>query len=295
MPFIGAKNVCKRPLAAMEWCCASLFCVCVCVLLASRRVGVAALNYYYRFAVYVGSISFIAIGCIPVFLIKPLDCINCYYIAKLLKHVTKLVGIEWELRNGHFLSERSGGVIVANHQSILDILGMFNIWDVMVRCTAVAKREVFWVWPFGLAAWLAGVIFINRGNAKQARKQLSDTSILLNKGKTKLWMFPEGTRNPDFTTLLQFKKGAFHMAISCQVPIYPVIYSPYYFINTKKKRFDKGHVIIKALPPIPTKGLTLEDLDRIMEETRSTMVKEYTELSEEVLASLPINCGVFNK
>lgn len=59
--------------------------------------------------------------------------------------------------------------------------------------------------------------------------------------QTKLWMFPEGTRNPDFTTLLQFKKGAFHMAISCQVPIYPVIYSPYYFINTKKKRFDKGN------------------------------------------------------
>lgn len=68
---------------------------------------------------------------------------------------------------------------------------MFNIWDVMVRCTAVAKREVFWVWPFGLAAWLAGVIFINRGNAKQARKQLSDTSILLNKGKV-LYM----TSNP---------------------------------------------------------------------------------------------------
>jgi len=31
-------------------------------------------------------------------------------------------------------------IIVANHQSLLDILGMFDIWSVMDKCTVVAKK-----------------------------------------------------------------------------------------------------------------------------------------------------------
>lgn len=58
--------------------------------------------------------------------------------------------------------------------------------------------------------------------------------------QTKLWMFPEGTRNSSRTSLLPFKKGAFRVAITCQVPILPVVYSPYYFINDKKKDFGRG-------------------------------------------------------
>ena len=58
--------------------------------------------------------------------------------------------------------------------------------------------------------------------------------------QTKLWMFPEGTRNSSRTSLLPFKKGAFRVAITCQVPILPVVYSPYYFIDDKKKYFGRG-------------------------------------------------------
>jgi hypothetical protein len=58
--------------------------------------------------------------------------------------------------------------------------------------------------------------------------------------QTKLWMFPEGTRNSSRTSLLPFKKGAFRVAITCQVPILPVVYSPYYFIDDKKKCFGRG-------------------------------------------------------
>ena len=53
-------------------------------------------------------------------------------------------------------------------------------------------------------------------------------------------MFPEGTRNASRTSLLPFKKGAFRVAITCQVPILPVVYSPYHFIDDKKKDFGRG-------------------------------------------------------
>lgn len=58
--------------------------------------------------------------------------------------------------------------------------------------------------------------------------------------QTKIWLFPEGTRNKDFTKLLPFKKGAFNIAVAAQVPIIPVVFSPYYFINRKKNIFNKG-------------------------------------------------------
>ena len=50
--------------------------------------------------------------------------VSCFrYTSYLLKHVTKVLGITWELRGREHLAEDRGCVIVANHQSILDILG----------------------------------------------------------------------------------------------------------------------------------------------------------------------------
>lgn len=40
-----------------------------------------------------------------------------------LRHISKIVGIKWELRRGEILQEERGAVIVANHQSMFDILG----------------------------------------------------------------------------------------------------------------------------------------------------------------------------
>lgn len=58
--------------------------------------------------------------------------------------------------------------------------------------------------------------------------------------QTKIWLFPEGTRNKNYNTLLPFKKGAFNIAVAAQVPIIPVLFSPYYFINSQKYIFNKG-------------------------------------------------------
>lgn len=57
-------------------------------------------------------------------------------------------------------------------------------------------------------------------------------------------MFPEGTRNKNPEKLLPFKKGAFRVAIVCQIPVIPVVYSPYYFINSKKAYFGRGKEFI---------------------------------------------------
>ncbi|KAJ0181091.1 hypothetical protein K1T71_003176 [Dendrolimus kikuchii] len=233
--------------------------------------------------------SLTAIVLLPFFVFNPKNVKNSLFASQIVKHVTKVIEVKWHLRNGKVLAEDRGAVVVSNHQSSIDILGMFNIWHVADKVAAIARKEIFYVWPFGLAAYLAGVVFIDRNNSKDAYKQLKVTSEVMIKNKTKIWLFPEGTRNKDFTELLPFKKGAFNIAVAAQVPIIPVVFSPYYFINRKKYIFDKGHVIIQCLEPISTEGLTMEDVPNLIKKVRDLMDAAYKELSKEVLSALPPN------
>lgn len=118
--------------------------------------------------------------------------------------------------------------------------GMFDIWPIMNKCTVVAKRELFYCWPFGLAAWLCGLIFIDRMQSDKARESLYNAADIIKKKKIKLWVFPEGTRR-NTGEIHPFKKGAFHVAIAAQIPILPVVFSSYKtFLDDKKKNLTSG-------------------------------------------------------
>lgn len=171
------------------------------------------------------------------------------------------MGIKWELRGAEILSQDKSFVIVANHQSSIDVLGMLNIWHVMNKCTVVAKKELLFAFPFSLAAWLCGLIFIDRKHADRAKASINDSADYLKNNRIKLWIFPEGTRR-NTREIHEFKKGAFHFALTNQLPILPVVISSYSsFLDDKRRRFDQGNVIITTLPPIPTKGLTMDDIE----------------------------------
>ncbi|KRT81719.1 hypothetical protein AMK59_5396, partial [Oryctes borbonicus] len=102
-----------------------------------------------------------------------------------------LIGMKWILRGREHLEKNESFIIVSNHQSSLDILGMFDIWSIMDKCTVVAKKELFYAWPFGLAAWLCGLIFIDRMNLEKARKTMEEAAESIKTKQTKLWIFPE--------------------------------------------------------------------------------------------------------
>lgn len=67
-----------------------------------------------------------------------------------------------------------------------------DIWPVMNKTTVVAKRELLFVGPFGIAAYLSGLIFIDRVNGEKAKNTLNEAMEQLKQNKTKLWVFPEG-------------------------------------------------------------------------------------------------------
>ncbi|XP_012269768.1 1-acyl-sn-glycerol-3-phosphate acyltransferase alpha [Athalia rosae] len=242
-------------------------------------------RYYFKFLMYYGIVMANAVMVIPIMIFRPWDVKNLLLASSLCHHVSTLLGLRWELRGREHLEKEQACIIVANHQSSLDILGMFDIWPVMDKCTVVAKKEIFYAWPFGLAAWLSGLIFIDRMNSEKARLVINTATKHIIDQKIKLWVFPEGRR---FNTgeIHSFKKGAFHVAVSSQLPILPVVFSSYYFLSAEEKRLDPGRVVITTLPPISTKGLVKGDIEALMEKTRNMMMEVFHATNQEVQASL---------
>lgn len=217
---------------------------------------------------------------IPVMLLKPKDYRNGLFAAWGARQVSKLLNLSWHMRGKEHIVQDTGCVLLINHQSALDLLVLAEIWPIMKRCTVISKREIFYAWPFGLACWLWGTIFIDRLNVEKAQKTINSTADIIKNNRAKLCMFPEGTRHGG-STLLPFKKGAFHVAIASQTPIQPIVVSQYYFLDDKTKKFDDGHNIISILPPIPTQGLTKENVNELIEQTYKVMSDEYAKISKE--------------
>jgi lysophosphatidate acyltransferase len=98
----------------------------------------------------------------------------------------------------------------------------------------MGKKELFWAPLLGQYMWMAGSIFIDRSNNKQAVQSLKEAGDELKRKSTSLWMFPEGTRtSQEVPNLRPFKKGAFHLAVNAQIPIIPVVCENYWRLYHK--------------------------------------------------------------
>ena len=89
------------------------------------------------------------------------------------------------------------------------------------------------------------------------------------------FVFPEGTRSRD-GDLHGFKKGGFKLAIQAGVPIIPVtIIGSRQVLPPESIIFRPGPMEMYVDPPIPTDGLTEDDLDSLMQKVRDAMAKHF--------------------
>lgn len=109
-------------------------------------------------------------------------------------------------------------IVIANHQSYLDVIAMFaTMPDAPVF---LAKRELESLPLFGRAMKVGGHVFVDRGKHERALEALDRAARELRPGQP-LAVFPEGTRAKK-PAIRPFKKGAFHLAKSagaCLVPM----------------------------------------------------------------------------
>ena len=109
-------------------------------------------------------------------------------------------------------------VIVANHQSMIDICALFRAVPVPLRF--VIKSELGRVPFLGAYTRAMGMVFVQRARRGAGEAMLRDSVPLLQAGAC-LCVFPEGTRSLD-GRVAPFRSGAFRAAIAAGVPVVPV-------------------------------------------------------------------------
>jgi len=180
----------------------------------------------------------------------------------------RFLGLRYDLQVDELRKLTSPCVFAVNHQSNFDLFILGSV--VPRRTVTIGKTSLRWIPIFGQIYWLAGNVLIERGNAVKAKAAMLKTTDTLQHKDTSIWVFVEGTRNLG-QGLLPFKKGAFHMAIAAGVPIVPICCSNYKR-TMRLNRWRSGTVHIRALPPMSTEGLTLDDMPALMEKCREQMV-----------------------
>jgi 1-acyl-sn-glycerol-3-phosphate acyltransferase len=141
---------------------------------------------------------------------------------------------------------------VANHQSIIDICALFRALPVPVRF--VIKQELAKVPFIGGYARAMGMVFIERGHAREAAERLHAVVSLVRAGES-LCAFPEGTRSRD-GSVRPFKGGAFQVALQAGVPVVPIaIDGSGAVLPASGFRVRPGTITLRIGEPIPTAGL----------------------------------------
>lgn len=169
-------------------------------------------------------------------------------------------------------------VFMCNHQSLFDIPILFHaLWDYHMRF--VAKESLFRIPIYGKALGNAGHISLNRENRRAAMKSL-DAAVDQAKAGISPLIFPEGTRNPDLTKLMDFKVGGMVLALKCGLPVAPLVMEGTGKLLPKKRIFFNPDqpVRLRALPPVDTSAYTLKDRERFKDDMYTLMNTAYQEM-----------------
>ena len=179
-----------------------------------------------------------------------------------------------EMSGQEHLPKKEGFLFLFNHTSHYDILVLFGHSPRYFFFGA--KSELFSIPFFGAAMRSVGVLPIERSNRTKVLAIYKEAEARVAKGDA-FALAPEGTRQPGYGTLGEFKSGPFFFAIHAKMPIVPVVISGCEDIMAKKsllvnsKNFIQT-VRLQILPPVDTRGLTDDDIAVLKDQVRGQML-----------------------
>ncbi len=165
-------------------------------------------------------------------------------------------------------------VVVANHQSLLDILVLFRLFR---HFRWVSKVENFRIPFVGQVMRMNRYIEIVRGRRESVRRMMRQCTESLNAGSSVL-IFPEGTRS-ETGELRPFKPGAFELARVTGRPILPVVVSGTAGALPKRGfvlrgRHDIRVEVLEEIPADELKDLTPQQLSARVRERIAARLRE---------------------
>ena len=167
------------------------------------------------------------------------------------------------------IDPRKAYVMVLNHNSMVDILSIYNLPLIFKW---VSKKEVYRIPIVGQLLFAHGDIVINRASAKEAMQLVHTRGLEWLKKDACVSIFPEGTRSKD-GEIHNFKAGAFVLAKDAGVPILPIVLDG---TNTMVRNGWlmnwRNKITIRILPPVSAEDVVNRDIKDVMTEVRDNMV-----------------------
>jgi len=172
-------------------------------------------------------------------------------------------------------------VMVANHQSMLDILVLFRLF---VHFKWVSKVENFRVPCIGWNMTLNEYVPLRRGDPESIARMLRVCESMLARGSS-IMMFPEGTRSPD-GRLRAFKHGAFSLAQRARVPVLPIMIQGTAAALPKKGFVLQGRhpIVVRVLDEVPFEMLADKPIEAVAGEVRELIARELEGVPARVAA-----------
>lgn len=167
-------------------------------------------------------------------------------------------GVKLHVEGFENYSTPTARVATFNHTSSLDAMIIPAI--IPPGSTVAIKREVLFVPFVGMACFVLGFLFVNRGKSEKAKRTLAKATERMRRKKLTVFIAPEGTRSHD-GGLQPFKRGAFHLAQASGAVVSPVVISGAFALHPRDRIVARqGTIYIRILPGIPTADLAPEDV-----------------------------------
>ncbi len=153
----------------------------------------------------------------------------------------------------------SNVVVIANHQSQLDILAILAV--IPRQIGFIAKKELAILPIMNLWMLILRCVFIDRKNMRKSARAIDRGVRNLKKGYSMV-IFPEGTRSKG-GPMKPFKPGSLKLAVRAQVPILPVTLDGTYRIFEEHYRIRPARIKVIIHPAVQTRQLSGQDLDTL--------------------------------
>lgn len=175
-------------------------------------------------------------------------------------------GVEVEAFGTEHVEPGRTYVLMANHQSHVDIVALFEALPILPGF--LAKKELRRIPLFGRAMEVGGHVFIDRTKRTEAIAAIAEAAEQVRRGSS-IVIFPEG-RRADSPGVEPFKKGGFHLAKQARVPIVPIgIRGSAAVLPKHGWRLRPGRVEVHIGEALPADEVVATPLPELIERVRA--------------------------
>jgi 1-acyl-sn-glycerol-3-phosphate acyltransferase len=190
-----------------------------------------------------------------------------------MKVYMPLIGCPVRKKGLEYFAPGQTYVVVCNHNSLIDV--PVTSAEIPGINKTLAKASLGKVPLFGVLYRIGGIL-VDRSSEASRKQSIVEMKHALSLG-IHILLYPEGTRNRTDQPLKDFYDGAFALAIDTQVPLMPsLLFHTKKILPVGKKFFAWPHRIdYHFLPPLPTTGMTRDDLPAFKEKVFRLMWDYY--------------------